>query len=646
MFRLSLATFREQWQLFLGSIVMVATGVALVQSSLLIVVTVSMSEPAAGLSLLERAQVMNSHLLAIPVVGITLALAVFLTIFIVSSTFAFTVAQRRRDLALLRLTGGSRRQVRRLLLSEATLLGLIGTVCGIPLGVAVMRFETWLLISFDFLPTGFRPEWRHWIYAVSIGIGLGVSLAGVLVASRRAGRVRPLDALRGSSDESRVMTASRWVFGVLFLAVASALTIVALTVDPSGAMPLTMLVALAAAVGLSALSPVVVPVFGRLLGQFGRRRPIWGIAAANVRDGTRRSASTAAPLIMLVGILVGLLGSSLTLTAASEVMLRRDTTADVVVTSTGSDTHRIAQLPGVASVSVEAELPVVMTNIEHEDDSLGGDLAAGQVRVIDPDAYRAVHRLQPESGSLDALHGRAVALGPGHSDEWGYELGDTIDLRIGDRQLHLPIVAVMPTAMYGGAELLLPRGIAPEPVVSSAPTQTFVSTTAASDPATVTDHIRRAVPGTVEGIDAWVEQHAEAAQQAQLRIFAVLLGMACLYALFAAINAVVISAANRRAEFAAARLSGLTRRQVVVMAVLESATVTAIGVLLGGIAAAGTVLGMSGALQRMAGVGGVQLPWLAIVALVVGAFVIIGATSFWTARSATRVNPVSVVSDQ
>src|SRR5699024_4415672 len=222
----------------------------------------------------------------------------------------------------------------------------------------------------------------YWILAVSAGIGLGVALAGVLVASRRAGRVRPLDALRGSGDEERVMTAPRWFFGVLFLAIAIALIIVAQHVDPSGAMPLTMLVALAAAVGLAALSPLVVPPFGRLLGLFSRNSPVGAVAAANVRDGKRRSAATAAPLIVLVGLLVGLLGSSLTLTAASEVMLRRDTTADFVTSSPATDAHRISELAGVANTSVEIDVPLVMTNATHEEDDLGGDLDSGNGRVI------------------------------------------------------------------------------------------------------------------------------------------------------------------------------------------------------------------------------------------------------------------------
>src|SRR5699024_5279681 len=135
MFRISLSTFRERWQLFVGSILMAGFVVVLVQSSLLIHVSAVTSDAPAGLSTIDRDHVCGRFVLAIPVIGITLALSIFLTVFIISSSFAFTVAQRKRDLALMRLTGGSRQQLRRLLLGEATLLGLIGTALGVPLGL-------------------------------------------------------------------------------------------------------------------------------------------------------------------------------------------------------------------------------------------------------------------------------------------------------------------------------------------------------------------------------------------------------------------------------------------------------------------------------------------------------------------------------
>ncbi len=644
MLTLSWNTFRERWQLFIGSILTVGFGVALVQSSLLILLAAVAFEPPPGLSTLARAQMLNSSMLAVPVIGITLALALMLTIVIVSSTFAFTVSQRRKELGLLRLVGGSRAQVRRLLLSEAALLGLTGTAVGIPLGLAVMRLQSSMLVSFDFLPSGFRPEWRGWIVAVSIVIGLVVALAGVSVASRRAGRVRPLDAVRDSGDEARVMTASRWFFGAVFLGIAALLIVVSQSLDPSGAMPLMMLVALAGAVGLAALSPIVVPPFGRLIGLVFRGNPTAALAAANMRDGVRRSASTAAPLIMLVGLVIGLLSTSLALTTASEVTLRRDTSADLVATTPPGEAARIANIPGVASTSVETDVPLVITNGEHEDDELGGDVQAGDASVVDPVDFRESHRIRAAAGSLDALHGQAVALGPGRTGELGFTLGDTMDLRIGDRTMSLPIVAVTPMKPYGGPDVLLPTGALQLPAGVKESARTFVSVSPGADQASVRDAIEAGVSGTVTDTDEWVRGQAADQQNTQLKIFAVLLGLASMYTLFAAINAVVVAASNRRPEFGAARLAGLTRAQTVRMAVIESGAVAAIGIALGGVAASGTIIGMRGALQRMTGVGVVEIPWPAIGGLVGGAVLAVGLASVSTARAATRANPIDAVS--
>jgi putative ABC transport system permease protein len=121
------------------------------------------------------------------------------------------------------------------------------------------------------------------------------------------------------------------------------------------------------------------------------------------------------------------------------------------------------------------------------------------------------------------------------------------------------------------------------------------------------------------------------------------MGLGGLYALIAVINAVVIAAAERRREFAAARVSGLTRAQVVRMALIESWAVSAIGVLLGGVAALLTMIGITSALQRITGFAVVAVPWVLVAAVVAGAFAVIGLTSVWTTLSATRTAPVSLI---
>ncbi|MEU0514065.1 FtsX-like permease family protein [Amycolatopsis sp. NPDC006125] len=609
MLRLSWNTFTDRWTLFLGAILTVCLGVALVQSSLLILV----SAATAGGEVVE----------AVTLLGLTLGISAFLAVFIVSSTFAFTVAQRRRDLALLRLVGGGRGQVRRLLLSEAVLLGVLGTAFGVPLGLLVMRIQTWLLRELGFVPSAFTPRWQDWILGVSAGIGLGVAVAGVLAASRRAAKVRPLEALRETGAAARVMTGARWFFGVLFLAGAVAMAIVSAFAPPEGAIALSINTALAAAVALTALSPLVVPAAGRIAGLV-RRGPLGRLAEANLRDGVRRSASTAAPLIVLVALLVAQAGTLATIGKGAEIEERADIRGDLAVTTTGPSD---LDVPGVAAVSPQTRVPVSVVTYSDDDT----DTEQGYAAAIDPAAYAATHVRGPEQGSLADLTGPTIAVASGFQP-----VGSTVTARIGDSELDLRVVAVLPATLGGGADFLLPREIVPAAVLAAAPTESIVRLAPGADASALAGR------GEVTTVDDWIAANSAEQQDTSTGIMTVIMGLSGLYALIAVVNAVVIAAADRRREFAVARVTGLTRAQVVRSAVLESGAVTGIGLVLGGLAATTTLIGISAAAGRIAGQSVLVVPWALIAVVVLGAFAVVGATSAWTALSATRPNPVSL----
>ena len=585
MFALSLATFRERSQLFVGAIVTVVLGVALVQSSLLVLLSAT------------------AHVEAITLVAMTLGIAAFLAVFIVSSTFAFTIAQRRRDLALLRLVGGSRRQLRRLLLSEAFLLGLVGTALGAPLGLVTMRVQAWLLTDLGFVPAPFAVRWHDWILAVSAGIGIGVSQLGVLAASRRASRVRPLEALRDNGEATRVMTAARWFFGLLFLAGSIALAIVSRFAGPEGAVALSVNVALTGAVALSALSPLLVPPAARLFGLVLGRTALGGLARANLRDGVRRSASTAAPLLVLVALVVGMSGTLATLSDAGRRQLTEDLRGDFVVPSA------VGPLPG-ATTSTEYTVPVSVRNDDDSDDE--------EALVVEESAYRQAHRKAPLAGSLADLHGTTVAGA-------GLVMGETLRLNVRGMDLQPRVVAVLPDDFSGGPAYLLPRELVPPAVLEQAPARTIISGGAV------------APPPSASTVDEWIASSATKQDTTNTGIMTVLMGLAGLYALVAVINAVVIAAAERKSEFAVARVAGLERARVVRMALLEAEVVAGTGVLLGLLAAAGSIAGIGSA------AGHVSVPWAVVALVAAGAFLVVGVTSVWTSVSATRPAPVSLV---
>lgn len=101
-------------------------------------------------------------------------------------------------------------------------------------------------------------------------------------------------------------------------------------------------------------------------------------------------------------------------------------------------------------------------------------------------------------------------------------------------------------------------------------------------------------------------------------------------------------AVPRGREFAVARVAGMHRAQVVWLAVLESWVVAATGMVLGGLAAAGTIAGVAAATANVTGQAFVVVPWPVLGAVVAGGLVVVGGSSVLTALAVTRPRPVTL----
>ncbi|SNT57630.1 putative ABC transport system permease protein [Asanoa hainanensis] len=626
MLRMSWSTFRDRWPVFLGAIVTVLLGVALVQSSLLTLVSAATADVPAGLSLAEASELRDGYAAAITLMGMTLGLAFFVAIFVVSSTFAFTVAQRRRDLALLRLTGAGRGQVRTLLLGEALLLGIIGSGLGVLAGLPVMRLQGRMLTSFALAPPGFTGEWRSWIVYVSAGTGVGVAVLGVLAASRRASRVRPLEALRDLGAAAKVMTGSRWVIGLFFLAGSIALLILVPAVGGDGALPLSINATFTLVTAFAVLAPLIVPLVAAPFGMVFRGR-LGVLAHANLRTGVRRSASTAAPIMVLVAFVVGMAGMTGTLAEAGRGEIARDLRADLVLDTSGPVRDQVTAAPGVTAVSEEAAVSFDIAEDEGED---GLAWESASAVAVDPGAYEQTHRIALVAGSLAELHGATIALSPGAATGW--RLGDQVPVRIDGGPSQLRVVALLPDTLAGPGALL------PADLMPDGPRRYVVR---ATDPAAAATGL--AGLGQVRTTAQWIDAYNDQQQQIGAHIMVALIGMAMVYTVIAMINAVVIAASDRRAEFAAARVTGLTRGQVVLAALAESLGVVVIGVLLGLLAATATIAGMASAVRDLVGIGVVSVPWTMFGGVVLLAVLVVGLTSVLTTLTATRTPPIRLV---
>ncbi|OUC93722.1 FtsX-like permease family protein, partial [Streptomyces swartbergensis] len=275
----------------------------------------------------------------------------FVSVFVVASTFAFAVAQRRREFALLRTAGATPGQLRRSVLTEALAVGTLASATGCALASqGAPRLAAWVVGN------GLAPAWftigdHTWPYHAAFWTGLLVALCGATAASWRAGRTGPTEALRESSAESGTITRGRLLSGTALLLAAAVTLGLSLAGDPADLLhrksyiSRPMLLITAAAL----LSPLVLRPLTRLL--------TWlpGACAMLVREntaaGTRRTAALAAPVLVTVALAGSLLGATATLNRAKTTETSERTTAAFVVTppaGTGFDDalRRLRAVPG------------------------------------------------------------------------------------------------------------------------------------------------------------------------------------------------------------------------------------------------------------------------------------------------------------
>ncbi|NUR51032.1 MAG: FtsX-like permease family protein, partial [Hamadaea sp.] len=220
----------------------------------------------------------------------------FVTVFVVSGTFALQAAHRRRELALLRLVGATPRQIRRLIAGEALLVGVAAAAAG-----ALLSLVTAPLLGRFLVHSGLenedlvvRPTLGPILVAVVVGVVVG--LAGSWSAARRSARVRPMEALLDASVEARAMTPMRWICALLATLLTGAMAILTASADAAHRVDNALFTAMAAIVAATAWAPLVLGPLARLVTwPLLRLRGATGmLVRGEIQTATRRTAATAA----------------------------------------------------------------------------------------------------------------------------------------------------------------------------------------------------------------------------------------------------------------------------------------------------------------------------------------------------------------
>jgi putative ABC transport system permease protein len=546
--------------------------------------------------------------------------------FIIVNTFSILVAQRTRELALLRALGASRRQVLGSVLGEAAATGLVGSAVGVIGGIllAVGIKALFGALGVD-LPTGLPVVRPRTVFA-GLGIGLVVTTAAAIVPAFRASQVPPVAAMSGATT---VRTPSLLV-GVVSRLGAIALGVL-LLVKGSGL--LIALGALLAFVGVVLLLSLFASPLAGIVGYPVARLGIVGrLGQTNATRNPRRTASTAAAL--MVGL--ALVGGAGTLQASANASIGKlvdnAVKADFVVQGSGFNglspavSSSLAGKPGVGAIASIGGAQAKVGESRRSFSSVtadGADLIAVEVVKGSVEALRS-----PDGLLISADEAKARKLA----------VGDTLEAVFPKGAHTLKVGGIYATNQIAGDYLIssdVYRASVPDPldfvvVVRAADGQ--VPTAAASIKQALVDFPAAKVQTRKQFIDERKQRTA-----VLLGVVLVLLVLSVLIAVLGVINTLALSVYERTREIGLLRAVGSRRGQVAAMVVVESVLVAVIGGVLGLVIGTGIGGGAVAAL-RSQGLTEFRVP---IVVIVAGVIFSLGAglvASFWPAFRATRLN--------
>ncbi|TCC56491.1 ABC transporter permease [Kribbella pittospori] len=571
------------------------------------------------------------------VFGMFAVIALFVACLVIGNTFTIVIAQRTREMALLRCVGASRRQVFSSVLAEASVVGVVASAIGVVFGVALSALALALAREFEW---GIPPVPLHldvWSVLLPLLLGTAATIVAAVVPARRATRVAPLAALRPEAAPAAGSKAGvvRLVLGFLLLAGGGLLLAV-------GAGDSQVIVGVAGGVlsflGVLAVGSLLVPALIRVLGALPARTGVPSrIAVANaVRNPKRTAATTSALLIGVTLISLTCVGIA-SVRKTFDVSMDSQYPVDLVVRAYNDkmpasaeqqlrDIKGITQVVPVSQVTLKAgaqQVPVT-----------GIDQAGTGTVIHDP---TLVGQLKPGTALLD------------------YQTMNGLDIKSGT-----PITLVSGkhklTLTAQGATGLDPMTITAADLSKLVPNAAVNGFWVASDPkadgSQVIDSVEQSIP-TVKDLSV---SGGLAERTSYTKIFDVLLlvgigllGVSVLIALVGVGNTLSLSVLERTRENALLRAMGLTRRQLRGMLAVESLLMALVAAALGIVL--GLIYGWTGTSALMGGQtvdGGVEyaVPGTLLVAIAAVAAVAGLLASVLPARRAAKVAPAGALATE
>lgn len=537
-------------------------------------------EAATGDKVAEESQASIGEFLSVIKIFLLVfaSIAVLVGGFIILNTFTILVAQRSRELALLRALGGSRSQVSRSVLVEALVLSVVASTIGIGVGWLLARGLAALFRAIGLDIAGNALDLTVGAVVSSYLVGVVVTMLAAYLPARRAGRVAPVAAMRAEMPHAVTGIGRRAVVGAVLLAIGAVVVASGLTGAPGSDALWVGIGAVIWIITVAVISsvigrPVLVAcrtAFARLFGATGR------LAGENALRDPRRTGATASALMIGLALVttIGVLAASLN--KSVDDVVDEEFTADFLIqsvnytpfsTSVGDAAENV---DGVAVVSRQQQ---VVARYEGEAKYLtASDAALGDV-----------YELDVVEGRTD-VEGREAFVLDDFAAEHDLGLGDPLKLAFpGGTSLELEVVGVVEASDVIAA-INMPLDLVAEAGLTRQDTSVSILLEDGADPAAVKHDLDKEVADlpivSVSDKEEFAKSIRDQVNQLLYMIYG-LLALAIIIAVFGIVNTLGLSVIERTREVGLLRAIGMSRRRVRRMITLESVAISVLGAVLG-----------------------------------------------------------------
>ncbi|MFI1676050.1 ABC transporter permease [Streptomyces sp. NPDC020607] len=582
--------------------------------------------------------------------------AVLVGIFLIVNTFSMLIAQRTRELGLLRALGADRRQVRRSVLVEALLLGLVGSTLGLAagIGLALGLIELMGLLGMNLKSTEMVIGWATPV--ASYVVGVGVTFVAAYLPARRAAHVSPMAALAdaeiaGVGRPLKVRAAAGALVGALGAAALVGCATAEKTSSAASLLGLGIVLTLIATViaGPLLVRPVIRVLGGAFPAVFGS---VGRMSQRNALRNPRRTGATAAALMVGLALVGGLSVASASMTKSFDRQIDRTLGADFVVQNSNfmpfssEITGKVEETDGAGLVVRQRFTPIELAlpdgkNVE--------STAAG----YDPRLDDVAKVTYAQGSSRAALAPGRIGMDVDFAEKHGVRVGDTLPATFpGGRGTKLTVGALTdqdsPEGFGVEGGLFLGFGTVEKYVPGGQDSALYVNAAPGTDADTLRAHLDRTLdPYPQVQVRDQADYKELIRQQIAVMLYLVyaLLGLAIVIAVLGVVNTLALSVVERTREIGLLRAIGLGRRQLRRMIRLESVVIAVFGALLG--LALGMVWGV--AVQQVLALQGMKelaFPWTTIVAVVIGSVVVGLAAALLPALRASRMNVLTAIAHE